>query len=377
MDILKGTKKQRIQLLVILIVSLLIILLLYRARAALLPFILGSVLVYIALPATDWLDSRMRSVFGKRRITRSIAVLAVYVFTTVVLVATLASVIPQFATEVSVLTKRLPLLARQVYSAAPEAVQIWIDRYNQAVPVEIRQAVERNIQDTLQGLIRTLQAGAFKSVNVLFSTVSFVLGLLIVPLWMFYVLRDLPEWNLALYRFIPAPYRDDVHSIRVLVDAAFGAYLRRQLILCVSVGLMFTLGMEWLRIDFAVLLGTIVGILEIVPVLGPILGAVPALVLTLATQPSKVIWVALLAIAVQQIENLLLVPQVTQGTLRLHPAVAMIAFVVGGALGGAVGVVLAAPVTAIARDLARYIYFRMGENPLPPQEALLRAQGKS
>lgn len=375
MDV-KWPKKYSAQLLIALTLSVAAVMLLYRARAALLPFILGSVLVYIILPLINWLDSRLRSVFGRRRLARSVAVLVVYTLTLIILAVTLSAVIPQFITEVSVLIKRLPQLARQVYSAAPEVVQVWIDWYNQTVPVEIRQAVERSVQDTLQGLLAALQSGLFKSVNVLFSTVSFVLGLLIVPLWTFYVLRDLPDLDLAFYRMIPAPYREDARSIRILVDRVFGAYLRRQLILCVSVGLMFALGLGWLRIDFAVLLGTIVGILEIVPVIGPILGAIPALILTLATAPSKVLWVALLAIAVQQIENILLVPQVTHGTLRLHPAVVMVALVVGGALAGAAGVILSVPATAILRDLVRYIYLRTAEKPLSPEEALLRLQSK-
>jgi len=375
-SLLKWPRKHNAQLLIALSLSLVAAALLYRARAALLPFILGSVLVYVVLPVIDWLDLRLRSVFGRRRLARSVAVLVVYISTTIILVVTLASIIPQFVTEVSVLIKRLPQLARQVYSAAPEVVQVWIDWYNQSVPVEIRQAVERSVQDILQGLLAALQTGLFKSVNVLFSTVSFVLGLLIVPLWTFYVLRDLPELDLAFYRLIPAPYREDVHSVRILLDRVCGAYLRRQLILCISVGLMFALGLGWLRIDFALLLGIIMGILEIVPVVGPILGAIPALILTLATAPSKVLWVALLAIAVQQIENILLVPQVDQGTFKLHPAVVMVALVVGGALAGAAGVILSVPATAILRDLWRYIYLRTAENPLSPQEALLRTQGK-
>jgi predicted PurR-regulated permease PerM len=348
--------------------------LLYQARAALLPFMVGSILAYIMLPLVNWLDARMRFVFRGRRITRSLAVLVVYGLTVLAVVSLLAFVIPLIATQLSVLGQRLPNLARQVYSAVPEVVQVWLDRYNQAVPEEIRLALEQSVQDTLQSLITALQAGAFRTVSVLFSTVGFVLGLLIVPLWMFYFMRDQPEMWVALQKVVPAAYREDVRSLRMLIDAVLSAYLRGQIILSFAVAAMSTIGLELLGIDFALLLGTISGLLEVVPVLGPILGAIPMIAVTLATSPSKLLWVVLLALAVQQIENLVLVPQISHGTVKLHPAVSMIILIVGSAVAGTVGLLLSLPVAAIARDLFTYLYLRLGDEPLSPAEALLRVR---
>jgi predicted PurR-regulated permease PerM len=350
---------------------------LYLARAALLPFILGLLLAYMMLPFINWLDPRLQFVFRHRRLARTLAVLVGYVLVFAILAGLTAFIIPPIATQVSRLTQGLPDLARRAYSAAPEVVQLWLDRYNEAVPPEIRLALERSIQDRLQALIEALQAGLFKTIGVLFSTVSFVLGLVIVPLWMFYILRDQPEMNASLYRLIPTAYHEDVRSIRALMDEVLSGYLRGQLILVVIVALMFFIGLELIGIDFALLLGTIVGLLEIIPVLGPILGAIPALVVTLATAPSKVWLVVLLAILVQQIENSFFVPQIAGGTVRLHPAIVMIALVIGGAVAGAVGLVLSVPVTAIIRDLAHYLYLRLGDEPLSPQEAAARVRNGS
>jgi predicted PurR-regulated permease PerM len=140
---------------------------------------------------------------------------------------------------------------------------------------------------------------------------------------------------------------------------------------------MYTVCLEIIGIDFALLLGTIVGVFEIVPVLGPILGAIPAILVTLATSPSKVWLVILLAVAVQQIENYLLVPQIAHGTVKLRPAVVMIILVVGGAVAGVVGILLSVPLTAITRDVAHYLYLRASEEPLSPEQALARVRGDS
>jgi predicted PurR-regulated permease PerM len=194
---------------------------------------------------------------------------------------------------------------------------------------------------------------------------------------MFYVLRDQPEMDASFNRLIPAAYRRDVWNIRILIDAVLSSYLRGQVVLSLSVAIMYTVGLEILGIDFALLLGTIVGVLEIVPVLGPILGAIPAILVTLATSPSKVFLVILLAFAVQQIENYLLLPQVAHGTVKLRPAIVMIILVVGGAVAGVVGILLSVPLTAITRDVAHYLYLRASEEPLSPEEALARVRSTS
>ncbi len=377
MNIANWSLRQRARAIITLILALVALVVLYLARAALLPFILGLLLAYMMLPFINWLDPRLQFVFRHRRLARTLAVLVGYVLVFAILAGLTAFIIPPIATQVSRLTQGLPDLARRAYSAAPEVVQLWLDRYNEAVPPEIRLALERSIQDRLQALIEALQAGLFKTIGVLFSTVSFVLGLVIVPLWMFYILRDQPEMNASLYRLIPTAYHEDVRSIRALIDEVLSGYLRGQLILVVIVALMFFIGLELIGIDFALLLGTIVGLLEIIPVLGPILGAIPALVVTLATAPSKVWLVVLLAILVQQIENSFFVPQIAGGTVRLHPAIVMIALVIGGAVAGAVGLVLSVPVTAIIRDLAHYFYLRLGDEPLSPQEAAARVRNGS
>jgi predicted PurR-regulated permease PerM len=304
-------------------------------------------------------------------------VVIVYLLTTALVVALLAYLIPLIVTELNVLGRRLPGFAQDVYRAAPEVVQEWLDRYNRSVPEEIRQALERSIEDTLQSLITALQAGAFRTVSVLFSTVSFLIGLFIVPLWMFYFMRDQPEIETSLFRMVPKPYRDDVRCIQALVESVLSSYLRGQVILSLSVGIMTTLGLELLGIDFALLLGTIGGLLEIVPVMGPILAAIPVIVVTLATSPSKLLLVVLLAFAVQQIENYVLVPQITHGVVRLHPAMSMLILVIGSAVGGAVGVVLSIPLAAMIRDISRYAYLRLADDSQSPQAALAKVHSAS
>jgi len=371
------TRAQRARALITLTLSSLIAVLLYAARSALLPFILGVVFAYIVLPLVNLLHSHAPPQLRGRRLARTLSVLVVYLLAVLILVGALTFTIQPIAAQVNFLVQELPDFARKVYNAVPEVVQVWWDRYKQIVPTDIQQALQRSIDNMLQSFIEALQAGVFKTVGVAFSTVSFVFGLVIVPFWMFYILRDQPQMAYMLYKRVPAAYRDDVRNVQALVDTVLGAYLRGQLILCVSVGVMATGGLLIIGVDLALLLGTLAGIFEVVPTLGPILGAIPMILVTLATSPSKVLWVIVLAFGVQQIENLFLVPQVASGAVKLHPALVMLILVVGSAVAGIWGVVLGVPITAVVRDVAQYLYLRLSDEPLSPLEAMARLRASS
>lgn len=374
MSIGQWSDRQRTRAIITAVVLLLALVVLYLARTALLPFILGSILVYIMLPIIDWLDARLQVLLHSWRVARTLAVLILYLLLLAGLIGLMAFVIPPIATQISRLVQGLPQLVEQAYLAVPDIVQTWLDRYNQLVPQDIRLAIERSFQDRLQALFEALQSGVFKTFSVLFSTVSFVLGFVIVPLWMFYLLRDQPEIEVAIFRLVPQAYRDDARSIRVLIDDVLGSYLRGQVILSFSVALMSYLAFEMIGLDFALLLGTLVGMFEIIPILGPVLGALPAIIVASATAPNKFLWVVGITFVVQLLENNLLLPLVTGGTVKLHPALVMVALVVGGALGGFAGLVLSVPLTAIVRDIAYYLYLRLTDDPLPPEEALARVR---
>jgi predicted PurR-regulated permease PerM len=127
-------------------------------------------------------------------------------------------------------------------------------------------------------------------------------------------------------------------------------------------------------------LGVVAGILELVPILGPWLTFVIAALVVLATDPDKILWVAGLCLAIQQLENSFLVPRIQGSAVQMNPAVIMVLLVVGGALWGFLGVIIIVPLAAIARDVFVYIYRRLsappgtpkGELPLEPGDESLR-----
>jgi predicted PurR-regulated permease PerM len=118
------------------------------------------------------------------------------------------------------------------------------------------------------------------------------------------------------------------------------------------------------------LLGVIAGALEVVPNIGPTLASIPAILLALTQSPGLALVTAVSYNLIQQLENSLIVPRVLGRTMGLHPVVMMVMLVVGAEIAGLPGLILAPIITALLRDIYRYLSYRFAEDPLSPAEAL-------
>jgi predicted PurR-regulated permease PerM len=204
---------------------------------------------------------------------------------------------------------------------------------------------------------------------ILTGATSFIGGLfayVILPVWVFYILKDRVALTGAFDRSLPATWRFDVWATLRIVRRVFGQWVRAQLILGVTVGVFTFIGLLVLSrfVDpvfgrYAVLLSVTAGILELVPIIGPIIAAVPAILLAATAGLEAVIAAFLLYLLVQQVENNVLVPKIQGDAVQLHPALVMFAIVIGGSLVGLLGAILALPVAAALRDVTRYLFRRL------------------
>jgi len=135
-----------------------------------------------------------------------------------------------------------------------------------------------------------------------------------------------------------------------------GRWFQGQLLLGVIVGVLVYLGLWILNVRFALLLAIIAGVLELVPYIGPVLAAIPGVILALFQGPFLLaVWVLLLYIVVQQLENYLIVPLVMKKAVGLNPVVVIIALLIGGKLAGVIGILLAVPAAAVLAEFFRDI----------------------
>lgn len=172
---------------------------------------------------------------------------------------------------------------------------------------------------------------------------------------------------------IPQERRTEVRKLIGEMEGKIGAYFRGQIILCVIVGVMSGLAFFWLAVPNALVLGGLMGIFEALPVIGPTLGAVPAILMTLAVAPEKALWVIIALTAIQGIENNLLVPRIMDQSVGVNAIVSILAIAAFGLLFGLGGAILAIPLAAMLQILLNRFLFTIPtpdevneSNPLTP-----------
>jgi predicted PurR-regulated permease PerM len=354
----------------ILIAALVVVgVLLWMARDAVRPFVVGLLIVYM-------LDAPVRYL-ARLGIPRALAILIVYIVVGFLLVEFLNLTLTPLVTEIRRFIEEFPQLTaqlegqigrlREVYAGLelPAALREWLDSALSGMLGQGGAGAAPGGPSVGPGVILSVLTGASSVVGLLF-------GYLILPVWAFYLLKDRVTLTAAFDRALPPSWRPDVWSTIRIVQRVFGQWIRGQLLLGVVVGVATFVGLLLLSqfVDpifgrYALLLSVIAGVLELLPIIGPIIAAVPAVLLAATAGLEPVIAALVLYTLIQQLENYVLVPKIQGDAVELHPAAVMFAIVVGGALGGLLGAILALPMVSAGRDIVRYLFRRVGPNETP------------
>jgi predicted PurR-regulated permease PerM len=353
----------------VLAAAILILWVLRRAGPSLTPFIIGLILAYLLLPLVHRLD---------RYIPRWAAILIVYALGLGVLGLGVNYIVPPVVNQVSQFVNNLP----DVFQRAEQEFNQRVADVQNQLSEDVRQQVEEQIttvQETIRNNATTYaqRAGTFLFTGVitLFQTLAFIIGFLVIPFFLFYVLVDVDRLPNTVNQMLHPRIRADFWNIWGIVDGTLGRYIRGQLLLGLIIGVAVFLGLTGLNlagfdIPFTGLLAIVAGIGELIPVVGPILSAIPAVLVAFRGGPTAVLAVIALFVIIQQLENQVLVPRIVGNTLRLHPALLMALLVIAAAVGGLLLVIVSAPLAAIGRDVFVYLHRRLREPPLSPALAI-------
>ena len=239
-----------------------------------------------------------------------------------------------------------------------------LEEYQKRTPPEIQERVNRIVEQMASTFGSLAGVAVQQTLATVTSTLGFAFGFLVVPFWMFYAMRDRHFVGRTIVSTAPAEVREDVRRMLTISDRMLGRYVRAQLVLGVVVGVSVGVALALLGVDLSLGLGVWAGVTELIPIIGPWIGAIPGLIIIAATNPSLLPWVALTYLVVQQLENNLLVPRIQGQALDLHPALIIVLLVVGGAVWGFIGLVTVVPGTAILRELFWYVDRRLrGQSP--------------
>ncbi|KAF0220083.1 MAG: hypothetical protein FD174_1528 [Geobacteraceae bacterium] len=326
----------------------------YFLGSVFLPLVIALILAFLFDPLVAPLE--------KRGVNRSLAILLVFSAFLLLAGALAGFFTASLREEFRSVQINLPEYANRLYDVIPPQIKAYFD-------IETPEKVYAHINKALTDL-RGASAEVFKETFVIVkkafaSTLAFilaVLGYLITPVYLYYFLKDLSKLKSGVVGMVPERYRDRFLERSGEINDLLSAFVRGQLSVCAILAVFYSIGLYFIGIDLAVVIGTLAGITFIIPYFGTILGIVLSVTMAILKfhdflHPLLCVgWFAL----VQALEGGVITPRIVGDKVGLHPVVTILALLIGGQLFGILGMLLAVPVTAVLKVFSRSLldYYR-------------------
>jgi predicted PurR-regulated permease PerM len=271
-------------------------------------------------PTVDWLE--------KRRIPSVISILFIYIVVFGVFGISLVGTIPSLVVQFVRLTQALPSFISRV-------MPYWNIDIN---------AFSQQITPLSQNLVK-----------ITVSIFSNIITIVTVLVFTFYLLLERKRMEELLASFMDQELARRVSQVLKNIEQRMGSWVQGEFILMLIIGLLAYIGLVLLRVDFALPLAILAGLLEIIPTVGPIISAIPAVIIGLAGSPVLALSVVFLFFIIHQAENTLVVPFVMRRSVGLPPLLTILALMIGGKLAGVAGAVLAVPVVLVIQEILQEV----------------------
>lgn len=322
--------------------------LLFGARIVLLPLLSSVALAYLLAPVASW--------FERRGWSREVAAMLTLFSAALVLALVLIFIIPSFWEQA-----RLSYAQARALITDQARVERAKQRLMQASPA-LYEYIESTVGDLhdpeRQAQLRAvasgwLQRGLFGLVDLTASIVD----LLLIPFFVYYLLSDYRRARARIERLIPPRFRHTAGDLIHRLNLVLSAYIRNQMLIGVTMGVLYGLGFAILRVPLGMTIGIMAGLLNFIPYLGTLTGIVFSLAFVAldGAGPGRIAGVLAVFIAVQLFEGYYLTPRLLSSSLNLHPMIVLLGLMIGGSLFGLIGIILAVPVVATGKVIFNFL----------------------
>ena len=340
-------------------VGLIIAGLLYLLQPVLTPFVVGIFIAYLADPFADRLEDKGCS--------RTIATVLVFVVLILVLVAMIVIIVPLLVKQIQTLANTLPQAELWYNTILLPWMQVHLGADVKVMNLKL-------VTDTLSaewketgGLISKVIKYATQSSLNLISTLG---SMAMIPLVAFYMLRDFDLVTAKLMALFPMNIQPRISVLALESNDVLAAFMRGQLLVMFGLGVIYALGLSFVGLDYALLVGVLGGLASVVPYLGFIVGIASAMTIGFFQFDSllPLSLVLLVFVVGQMIESFILTPVFVGDRIGLHPVAVIFAILAGGQLFGFMGILLALPISAVIMVLLRNLYTGYINSPLYGQQ---------
>jgi len=326
---------------------IIILYILYLFRLFVLPFAVGLVLAYISSPLVSWLENHLPPRKKWPHFKHIFSVVIVFIGILSIAVGFFYLIFSTISGATLALVENAPSLF--------ERIQLWAGNLLERLPPEIYDAIDQELSRigaTIgEGMLNALLTG----ISTVLQAYNVIIGFAVLPFFLFYILRDSESIKKSMASFLPFGIGFHARNIAAIVGLVVGRYIKAQGTLGFIVGFFTFIGLLLMRVPYPLALGVVAGFTEMIPTFGPWIGGAVAVFVTLAITPDKALWVALLFMGIQLLENSLLVPRIQSAYFHIHPAVMIVLLVFGTYIAGVWGLVFIGPVTATLVEIFKYM----------------------
>lgn len=284
----------------------------------------------------------------KLKVPRTLGIIILYLLFIGLVIFIIATVVPIITRQVKELINDIPFFINEIQNLVEE-----ISTSEAFHWVQTQQYVELDqIVNTLTSYFTAIPSTITSGLSGIFGVIAnMAIVVVTVPFLLFFLLKDGHKLPNAIVRFIPSSYRKEGLSILKDTTDTLAAYIQGQMIVSLCVGTLSYIGYLIIGLDYALILAIAVAVTNIIPYLGPILGAAPAVIVAMFDSPLMVGLVIVVAVIAQQIESNLISPLVIGRRLDTHPATIIIILLAAGNIAGVLGMILGVPVYAVCKTI--------------------------
>ncbi|MBM4764414.1 AI-2E family transporter [Bacillus sp. B15-48] len=308
------------------------------------PIILSGVLFYIFRPIVRLLS---------KKIPRTLAILLLYFGFTALIVGLLALIVPELQTQFYSLLNSIPMIISEIQLLLIQLQQYelvqrfdltdlfgWEDEINQVGTI-------------INNLFREITTNTLSFLGAVFNILILIF---VVPFILFYLLKEGEKLPKRVVRFTKKEKQEEVRLIISDMDTMISNYIQGVLIVCSFIGILCYTAFTIIGLDYALILALFAMVTNVIPYVGPWIGAVPSVIVGMLHSPLMALLVIAIVVIVQQIESIFIQPQVMGKKLSMHPVTVLFLVLVAGRFAGILGMVLAIPTYAIGKVIVTHIY---------------------
>lgn len=307
------------------------------------PFIIAIIFSYILHPIIIFFD--------KKNVSRKISIITTFILFLLIVVLFCFYIAPIILASIKDFTSSIPLLSDNIKNNVNYLIK-FIEKSNW--PDDIKNTLLYEINTLFINIYTNIFSSIKKVIINLLTNISYIIDIFLGIIISYYFLLDSDKFRNLIISLAPLKWQGDFKTLWHSISKVLSNFVQGQILTSIIVGFLEFISLLILGIKYPLLLAIIGTLLNIIPYFGPLIGFIPAGIISLTHSSSKVIWVAIVFIIIQQLENIYISPKILENKLGLHPVMTIFLVILGGELFGIWGMIFFVPLYAIIQVLINF-----------------------